>query len=87
MRAENRRREYERDDNKRLVARERLMRANVAADERVENKRFVRRLQQEEIEREMEERILESERQKVLKQKQAEQEEKLANVCSVQILV
>ena len=80
VRAVNRRREYEREDNKRLVAREKLMRANVAADERVENKRFVRRLQQEKMESEMEERILESERQRVLKQKQAEQEEKLANV-------
>ena len=82
VRAENRRREYEREDNKRLVAREKLMRDNVAADERVENKRFVRRLQQEKMEMDMEERILESERQRVLKQKQAEQEEKLANVCA-----
>lgn len=87
MRAENRRREYEREDNKRLVARERLMRANVAADERVENKRFARRLQQEKMEREVEDRILESERQRVLKQKQAEQEEKLASVCSGQLYV
>ena len=80
MRVENRRREYEREENRRLVARERLMRSNVAAEERVENKRFVRRLQQEKAEREMEERIIESERERVLKQKQAEQEEKLANV-------
>lgn len=46
MRAENRRKEYQREDNKRLVAQERMMRANVACDERVENKRFIRRLQQ-----------------------------------------
>lgn len=46
MRAENRRKEYQREDNKKLVAQERMMRANVACDERVENKRFIRRLQQ-----------------------------------------
>lgn len=46
MRAENRRKEYQREDNKRLVSQERMMRANVACDERVENKRFIRRLQQ-----------------------------------------
>ena len=46
MRAENRRKEYQREDNKKLVAQERIMRANVACAERVENKRFTRRLQQ-----------------------------------------
>lgn len=46
MRADNRRKEYQREDNKRLVAQERMMRANVACEERVENKRFIRRLQQ-----------------------------------------
>lgn len=46
MRAENRKKEYQREDNKRLVAQERMMHANVACDERVENKRFIRRLQQ-----------------------------------------
>ena len=83
MRAENRRRECEREDNRRLVAREKLMRANVAAEERVENKRFVRRLQEEKTERDMEERIVASEREQVLKQKQAQQEERLANVWMI----
>lgn len=46
MRVENRRKEYQREDNKKLVAQERMMRANVACDERVENKRFIRRMQQ-----------------------------------------
>lgn len=46
MRAENRRKEYQREDNKKLVAREKVMLANVASEERVENKRFIRRLQQ-----------------------------------------
>ena len=46
MRAENRRREYQREDHKRLVAQDRMLRANLACDERVENKRFIRRVQQ-----------------------------------------
>lgn len=46
MRAENRKREYQREDHKRLVAQDRMLRANLACDERVENKRFIRRVQQ-----------------------------------------
>ena len=40
MRAENRRKEYQRDDHMRLVAQDKTLRANLASDERVENKRF-----------------------------------------------
>ena len=40
MRAENRRKEYQRDDQMRLVAQDKTLRANLAADERVENKRY-----------------------------------------------
>ena len=39
MRAENRRKEYQRDDQMKLVAQDKILRANLAADERVENKR------------------------------------------------
>ena len=46
LRAENRRKEYEREDNKRLVAQDHMLRVNVACDERVENKRFIRRVEQ-----------------------------------------
>lgn len=41
MRAENRKREYQREDHMRLVAQDRMLRANMASDERVENKRWV----------------------------------------------
>lgn len=40
-RAENRKREYQREDHMRLVAQDRMLRANMASDERVENKRWV----------------------------------------------
>ena len=40
MRAENRRKEYQREDHMRLVAQDRVLRANLASDERVENKRY-----------------------------------------------
>lgn len=46
MRADNRRKEYQREDNMRLVAQDRILRANMASDERVETKRFIRKLQQ-----------------------------------------
>ena len=39
MRAENRRKEYQREDHMRLVAQDRVLRANMASDERVQNKR------------------------------------------------
>lgn len=41
MRAENRKREYQREDHMRLVAQDRMLRANMTSDERVENKRWV----------------------------------------------
>lgn len=46
MRAENRKREYQREEHMKMVAQDRLMRGNMVSDERVENKRFIRRLQQ-----------------------------------------
>ena len=43
MRAENRRREYQREDHKRLVAQDRMLRANLACDERVQRKEVIER--------------------------------------------
>ena len=40
MRNENRRKEYQREDHMRLVAQDKVLRANLASDERVENKRL-----------------------------------------------
>ena len=81
MRADTRRKEYQLEDQMKLVAQDKLLRANVAADERVENKRHARRLQQEVREQEMQERIVASERERALREKQLEQEEMLAKVC------
>ena len=43
QRAENRRKEYEREEQLKLVAQDKLMRANKASDERVEKKIYARR--------------------------------------------
>lgn len=50
------------------------------SDERVETKRYIKRIQQEAKERELDERISRAEQERILKQKQLEQEEKLAQV-------
>ena len=39
IRAENRRKEHERENNLKLVAQDKVLQANFASDERVENKR------------------------------------------------
>lgn len=57
-------------------------RANMMSDERVETKRYIKRIQQEAKERELDERISRAEQERILKQKQLEQEEKLAQVKS-----
>ncbi len=41
MRADDRRKESQKDDHMRLVAQDKSLRATLAADERVENKRYV----------------------------------------------
>ncbi len=46
MRAENRQREYQREEHMKMVAQDKRMRDNMASDERVQNKRFIRRIQQ-----------------------------------------
>ena len=58
-------------------------RANMMSDERVENKRYIKRIQQEAKERELDEQITRAEQEKILKQKQLEQEEKLALVLVI----
>ena len=62
-----------------------MFRANLASETRVENKRFIRRYQQEAIEREMEEKLQEAEKQRIFREKQKEQEEKLAKVIWIYI--
>ena len=55
MLVETRKREDVRDDHLKRLANEKLLEANMDSDERVENKRYIRKLQKEQQERDMEE--------------------------------
>ena len=55
--ADNRRKEIAREDQVKRINQERILEANMASEERIENKRFLRRLRQEATEREMDEGI------------------------------
>lgn len=55
--ADNRRKEIAREDQVKRINQERMLEANMASEERIENKRFLRRLHQEATEREMDEGI------------------------------
>ena len=55
--AENRRKEIAREDQIKRIHQERILEANMDSEERIENKRFLRRRRQEESEREMDEAI------------------------------
>eukprot|EP00794_Sanderia_malayensis_P019520 gene19520-21450_t len=57
---------------------EKLLEANMESEERVENRRFLRRLQQENKEREMAEALKTAEERRILSERQREQEERLA---------
>ncbi|XP_065841752.1 meiosis-specific nuclear structural protein 1-like [Oscarella lobularis] len=77
-RADNRRREYVIEDHMRTLAKDRMLRANMSSDERVENKRLLRQMQQEQSEIGLERSIIEAEKARVLQEKQRVQEEALA---------
>ena len=57
LRAEDRKREILREENMKRLAAEKLLEANMASEERVENKRFLGRLQLEAREREIEQAL------------------------------
>lgn len=57
MLAENRRKEILREDQLKRITQEKVLEANLTSEERIENKRFLRRIQQEAKEREMDEAI------------------------------
>ena len=58
LRASDRQREILREENMKRLSQEKLLEANMDSEERVENKRFLRRLQQEATERNMEEALI-----------------------------
>lgn len=55
--ADNRKKEFAREDQIKRINQERILEANMDSEERIENKRFLRRLHQEATEREMDEGI------------------------------
>lgn len=59
-----------------------LCRANMESETRVENKRIVRRMQQESVEHAMEEKLQMAEREQEYREKQKRQEEQLTKVCT-----
>lgn len=56
--AETRRKDDLRDDHLKRLSEEKIFGANMASEERVENKRHIRRIQQEQMEREIEDSLL-----------------------------
>lgn len=58
MLVENRRKENEREDQLRRITQEKILEANLASEEKIENRRFLRKLQQEEQERQFNEAIV-----------------------------
>lgn len=75
---QNRRREMDREETARRIQQEKILEANMSSDDRVEERRFLKRLQQENMERETEEAIQKAQQQKALREQQREQEEKFA---------
>eukprot|EP00118_Oscarella_pearsei_P026426 m.309881 g.309881 ORF g.309881 m.309881 type:complete len:498 (+) comp48395_c0_seq1:37-1530(+) len=78
-RTENRRKEYVIEDHMKTLSKDRTLRANLASDERVENKRLLRQLQQEQQEINMENAIIETEKTRAMRETQRNQEEALAH--------
>ncbi|KAI7813914.1 meiosis-specific nuclear structural protein 1 [Triplophysa rosa] len=75
---ENRRQEEIREDQGKRVAKERQLQANLQCEERVEKKRFLRRLQDEEYGKHLEETLRKAEEDREFRERQLEQEERMA---------
>ena len=58
LRADDRKREMLREENMKRLTAEKLLEANMSSEERVENKRFLRRLEQEAKEQAMQEALV-----------------------------
>lgn len=82
LRAENRRREEFVEDNNRMLKTEAMVNANILAEEKVETKILLRRLQREAEEVEMDKALEESKRAKNLREQQIQQEDELAREMS-----
>lgn len=78
MREDNRVRENVREDFLKNLKDDSLIRANVASETRVNDKRFIRLMQQQENERGMEEAILRAEQNRIAQEAQMAQEQAMA---------
>lgn len=78
MREDNRVRENVREDFLKNLKDDCLIRANVASETRVNDKRFIRLMQQQENERSMEESILRAEQNRIAQEAQMAQEQAMA---------
>ncbi|MBN3323993.1 MNS1 protein, partial [Atractosteus spatula] len=78
MIAEARRQEVIREDQMKHIAQGRQMQAHLMSEERLEKKKYLRKIQDENHERQIEEALLKAEEERILKEKQIEQEERMA---------
>ncbi|XP_055955731.1 meiosis-specific nuclear structural protein 1 [Patella vulgata] len=74
----SRRQEEMREDTLHRLSEEKMLTSNMNREERIDDKRFLRRQQLEQKEREMEEAILKAERDRIIRNQQFEQEDRLA---------
>lgn len=75
---EHRKQEEMREDHTKRVAKERQLEANLSCEERIERKRLLRKLQDEEYGKQIEESLLRAEEDKLFRERQLEQEERMA---------
>lgn len=73
-----RKQEEMREDQTKRIAKERQLQANLQCEERVERKRFLRKMQDEEYGKQIEESLLKAEEDKQFRERQLEQEERMA---------
>ncbi|KAG5264159.1 hypothetical protein AALO_G00272790 [Alosa alosa] len=75
---EHRRQEDRRLDQSKRIAQDRQMQASLVNEQRMEEKRRMRTLQDEQHERQLEEALLRAEEERLMRDKQLEQEERMA---------
>ncbi|XP_067104860.1 meiosis-specific nuclear structural protein 1 [Osmerus mordax] len=82
MLTELRRQEDQREQQTKLITKERQIQANLMTEDRLEKKRYLRKVQDELHETQIEDALLKAEEDRIYKQKQLEQEERLAQELS-----
>ncbi|XP_016309913.1 meiosis-specific nuclear structural protein 1-like isoform X2 [Sinocyclocheilus anshuiensis] len=75
---EYRKQEEMREDQTKHIAKEKQLQANIQCEERVEKKRFLLKMQDEEYGKQIEESLLKAEEDRQFRERQLEQEERMA---------